>query len=418
MNERRNPESEQRQRCAAADRKTNWLGVSFGVGLGVLAAYHMFKLPPVLPLMLERYSYDRLTAGGFMSIYAAAGLLASALIGVMLQRRGLRPFLPAAAGLFIAGSLIAIAVPEQGPLVLLGRGLEGLAFAVFAVAGPMIAIGSANARHIPIATALCAAWIPLGQIIALGLAHPIVTAALWRPLWWIGIGATVVFATAAWRWTRTPRATLGNDVPARQRFRAVSPMRRWALLLAAGIFTLWSTQIFAMFTWLPQYLVEERGLDAAGAILPYGIPALLILIFNLVGGVMLRAGLPLAPLMALGLALQALIWFLLPLLGGTAAGVAALVAFGIGAGVTPTCLFAAPGAILGQGRSAGTAFGIIMTGRSLGVLIGPILLPPALIALGAWANIGPLFGGIALVAMLGALALGALMARLNRAAIV
>lgn len=390
--------------------QTNWARVLLGVGLGALAAYHQFKLPPVQPLLLDLYGYDRMVAGGFMSIYAAVGLLVSAALGVGLQKRGMRPFVAAAAGLFVLGSVITLSAPQWGLLVLLARGLEGFAFAVMAVAAPVIAMGNAAPRHMAFAMAIFATWIPAGQLIAIGLARPIVEAEMWRPLWWIGIAATAVVTGAAWRALGAPSAKRAESQPVR--LATATPLQRRALLVTAAVFTLWSTEIFVMLTWLPQYLVEARGLDAAGAVLPYGIPVLLILIFNLVGGPLLRWGLPLAPLLATGLALQGVVWLLLPHLGSTAAGVAALIVFGIGGGITPTCLFAAPAAILGHRNAGGAAFGIIMTGRNVGVLIGPILLPPVLLATGGWNAIGPVFGGIALVAALGALGLHAMLQRI------
>jgi hypothetical protein len=48
--------------------ETDWAGIAFGVSLASLAAYQQFKLPPVLPLLLEHYGYDRALAGSFMSI--------------------------------------------------------------------------------------------------------------------------------------------------------------------------------------------------------------------------------------------------------------------------------------------------------------------------------------------------------------
>jgi len=59
-------------------RQTSWFGVALGLGLGTLAAYHLFKLPPALPILLELYDYGMVTAGGFMSVYAIIGLLTSA----------------------------------------------------------------------------------------------------------------------------------------------------------------------------------------------------------------------------------------------------------------------------------------------------------------------------------------------------
>jgi predicted MFS family arabinose efflux permease len=402
--------------AAPGETPTSWLGVALGLSLGALAAYHFFKLPPVLPFLLQQYDYGLFAAGAFMSIYAAVGLATSVLLGSRLQRYGMPPFLLAAALFLILGSIITLSAPENIALMLVARGVEGLGFAVLAIAGPVLASASASHRHKTIAIAIIAAWIPLGQLIALAVAHPFAGSGDWRPIWWVGIGLTVIIIALAWRTgaRHVPRrrgVTDGGPAPLRD----FSRHKRLTLVLVAAIFTLWSTEMFAMLTWLPQYLVEDRGLGAQAAILVYGLPALLVLIFNLAGGYLLRAGVPLAPLLAFSLVLQAVVWFLLPHLDGALYGLAGLVVFGIGAGMTPTCLFAAPGVILGPANAGGSAFGIIMTGRSTGVLLGPILLPPILLALGAWGAVGPIFGGISLAAALAALGLGVMLARGGRA---
>lgn len=406
--------------AAPGDKPTSWFGVALGLGLGALAAYHMFKLPPVLPFLLQQYDYGLFVAGTFMSIYAAIGLAASALLGSRLQRYGMPPFLLAAALLFILGSVLTLSAPGSIALMLVARGLEGLGFAVLAIAAPVLAIASASHHHKTIAVAIIATWIPLGQLIALAVAHIFTGSAgqhatetiAWRPIWWIGIGLTIFIAALAWRASthhvpRRRNADSGGPAPLSD----FSRHKRLTLILAAAIFTLWSTEMFAMLTWLPQYLVEDRGLGAQAAILVYGLPALLVLIFNLVGGYLLRAGVPLAPLLAFSLMLQAVVWFLLPNLDSALLGLIGLVVFGIGGGITPTCLFAAPNVILGPANAGGSAFGIIMTGRSTGVLLGPILLPPVLLAFGAWQSVGPVFGGISLAAALAALGLGVMLAR-------
>jgi len=395
-----------------AEPPTSWFGVALGLGLGGLAAYHLFKLPPVLPILLKQYDYGLFAAGSFMSIYAAIGLATSALLGTRLQRHGMPPFLLAAALLFIAGSVLTLAVPDTIPAMLVARGLEGLGFAILAVAAPVLATASASSRHKTIAIALFAAWIPLGQLIAMAVAHPFAERAAWRPVWWAGIALTVIVIAFGWRAAkrhapRRDKKDSGGPAP----LSAFPKADRLALVLVAATFMLWSTEIFVMLTWLPQYLVEARGLGAEDTILAYAVPSVLVLIFNIVGGFILRAGVPLAPLLAISLAFQAAVWLALPYLGGSALGLAGLVVFGITAGITPTCLFAAPALILGAANAGGSAFGIVMTGRNIGVLVGPVLLPPVLLAMGAWQGIGPVFGAITLAAALSAILLGVMLAR-------
>src|SRR3546814_16594591 len=51
------------------------------------------------------------------------------------------------------------------PTLFRARGLEGLGFAICAIAGPAIAAQSASPRDLPLVTGLLAGWIPIGQIV-------------------------------------------------------------------------------------------------------------------------------------------------------------------------------------------------------------------------------------------------------------
>ena len=168
---------------------SNWTAVSFGLGLAVLAAFQQFKLPPVLPEMLDRYGYEPLMAAGFMSVFAVFGLLFSVKIGGLLEQGGLYPAIHIAAGLFAAGCALALIWPGHGWVVLGARALESAAFMILAVIGPTMCTRNAAQHHLPIAAALVATWIPLGGLIANGLALLAPTAETWRFLWWSGIAA-------------------------------------------------------------------------------------------------------------------------------------------------------------------------------------------------------------------------------------
>jgi hypothetical protein len=93
------------------------------------------------------------------------------------------------------------------------------------------------------------------------------------------------------------------------------------------------------------------------------------------------------------------IWWLVPVTGGGLAGALSLTAYGLASGVCPACLFAMPGVIVGRGRAAAPALGILMTGRNLGVLAGPMLLGQAFKLTGAWDLAAPIFGTVTTLAL-------------------
>ena len=376
--------------------RTNWTGVLFGLSLSFLAAFQLFKLPPVLPMLLEVYRYERTLAGAFMSVYALAGLSLSVPIGRLLERQGpARPVL-AALAFMVGGNLLVLLWPGQGLLVLGARTLEGVAFAVLAIAGPALANREASPRDLPMIIGLTATWIPAGQLAASLMAPASLAFGAWQALWIVALGASVLLGAWTVGLSRSGRVQLGPPVrgsPTATASRSFEGRMPVDLLLAAAVFMLWSCQLFAYMTWLPQYLVEVHGLTVSRALAGYMLPVAVLLVFNVITGVLLRAGVALGPLMAAALAAQAAVWWLHPSIGSGWGGIAALAVYGIGAGITPTCLFALPSAIAGARRAA-PAFGVLMTGRNLGVLVGPVLLAQAFEVTGSWRVSSPIFGSL------------------------
>jgi MFS family permease len=353
------------QARAKPRESTDWSRVAFGVSLGAYAAYQQFKLPPILPDFLARYPHSPVTAAGFMSVYALVGLIASHAIGRRLDRN-MGIGVAALIGLTVTGITLALAAPQSAGVMLLSRGLEGLAFAVAAIAGPAIAAAAAKPRDLPVVTGLLAGWIPIGQI---GAALAALALHDWHWLWIVGLLLGLPLGGWAWFLLREARNGAGTARPA-----VLHPdaWQRKQLILAGTIFLLWSGQYFAFMTWLTQYLTSVLALGATASVLAYLVPVVVLLGFNLLTGWALRHGLPLIPAMIAALIAQALVWFAQPWLYG-GPGLIGLIVYGIGAGVVPTCLFQTPHAIA-RGTAGASFFGIVMTGRNIGVFMGPLLL--------------------------------------------
>ena len=396
---------------------TNWTAVGFGLALASLAAYQMFKLPPVLPVMLGAYGYDRVIAGAFMSIFAIAGITLSLRVGNGLRAHGPWPYLIAAAALFLLGEAIALMVPENAAAMLVARGFEGVGYTICAIAGPLIANLNASPRQLPLVIGLTATWVPVGQLIASLISLPVVALDQWRPLWWVGIGLTL--ALGLWGLVihrdaarhpllgRERLAPAGRGEPSDRP--AERLIERRALIVTAAVFGIWSGQYIGYMTWLPAFLVESYGFAPTAAVFAYMTPTALVLALCLVTGALLRAGAPLIPLMIGSMAVQASLWLAIPATGSGWLGAASLIVYGISSGITPVCLFALPSAIMGGERVDGRAFGIVMTGRNLGILAGPIVLAQAVALSADWSLVWPLYGGATVIAAMGTVYLGRLL---------
>ncbi|HEV8390411.1 MAG TPA: MFS transporter [Dongiaceae bacterium] len=326
-------------------------------------AYQQFKLPPILPDLLRAHPHDPAVAAGFMSVYALIGLMVSQPLGRWLQGNGRLGRGLAIAGLVTAlGGGLALLWPDSAILFLAGRGLEGLGFAVCAIAGPAIAAQAAAPRDLPLVTGLLAGWIPMGQIVGALVAAQFPD---WRILWWLGI----VLALGLVLLGRRSAAALTRKATAED---VLSSRQKKLLWLGGSVFTLWSGQYFAFMTWLTSYLEIRYGLSLRESVGAYLLPVVVLLGFNILTGWALGKGMPLLRTLILGLASQALVWIAAPFAEGWA-GIALLLLYGIGAGIVPTCLFQVPHRIVGGTARAG-AFGIVMAARNIGVFFGPLIL--------------------------------------------
>ena len=357
---------------------TNWTGVSYGIVLGFVAAYFQFKIPPVLPILLNDHNYDKFIAGGFMSIFAIAGMIISVSIGKQITKHGAIKYLGGAFILLMTGSILGLLAPESGTVMLLSRMIEGFGAAVLAVCMPAFANMNAGPRHLPIIIALQATWIPVGQLIANLIAQPAVAIGEWQPVWWTGIFATIAIGTWTLFLIRSNRVDFGSQVEELKnsetiKIQPIKKEEKKKLYLASVLFFLWQAQFMAYFTWLPVYLVDVRDFTADDAVMINQIPVIILLLFALITGLILKSGVGVFPLLVSSLTLQAVSWFLIPIADNLFIGTLSLVAWGIAAGITPTCLWSLPSVLLGGHRADTQAFALVLTGRYLGILAGPLI---------------------------------------------
>ncbi len=379
-----------------------------GLALAVLAAFQMLKLAPALPLMITAYDYSYILAGAMVSIFAAVGLVLTPPLGGLMERW---PGLVLGSGFaaLAVGNVVVLAWADLNGVALAGRGLEGVGYAIFALAGTVIVNRSAGPQHLSIVAGMIGSWVPIGQIVALAIAWPFLDAGLWRPIWWASLVLTGL--VALWLWARR-RATLPLIAVARSSPAQTRPSgHEWRiLLLAAGVFGLWSGQYLAFMTWLPKNLVSGHGLGADTAALINLVPVVGVLLMCLATGFLLRAGLSFTGLFFGATAIQAPIWLFADSLGH-GIGLAAIAAYGLACGVSPVCLFAVPARLLGGDRVNPGAFAPIMSGRNLGILAAPVMLGALISGDDDWTIVWPVFAAITAAAALGALLIGLTLAR-------
>lgn len=254
---------------------------------GVSVSMSLGKLPIVLPLLRDEFGLSLAGAGWLVAMFNTVAMCTGLVVGAVAGRIGALYLCVASMTLGLAAGTLALLV-DSVPVLLASRVVEGLAFiAVTASAPALVSVASAPTQR-RFAMALWSTHLPIGACLCLVVAPAVLAHAGWRAFWLVvlavGVAATVGVALQrdAYAAARETSADVLGDVRGLLR-----EAPAWWLSLALACFAL---QFFAIVTWMPTWLRDERGFgDATIAALTTGVIAVNVP-GNLLGGMLLQRG--------------------------------------------------------------------------------------------------------------------------------
>jgi predicted MFS family arabinose efflux permease len=357
----------------------------------VAAPLNQFKVPPLMPVLMEAFRLDLSQAGLLMSVFAFTGLILALPAGIILQKLGAKVAGLIAVGCLVAGSTWG-ALSNSAGLLLASRILEGVGMGLIAVVGPAsIALWFPREKQ-GMPMGIWATWVPVGSVIMYNLAPVLEASAGWQAVWWVGAGFALVAFILYWLFMRLPPSLGGGQTPEQagpmneappQLGKALANRSIWLLALQFGCFNL----VFIAFaTFLPTFLSEERAYSLSQAAFIASLSTIVVLgSAPLAGWLSDRTGsrrlifavpfLLVAGMMTLPFHLSG--W---PLY-------AFMILLGAITGAVPTATFAAAPQVMGNPQLAGIGLAVVSVGQNLGMVIGPILFGRLVESLG-WAAAG------------------------------
>ena len=383
-----------------------WIVVVAGIG----AAAHVGKLPPAIAALQATLNLSLLQAGFLLSMVQLAGMSMGLLLGLVVDRIGLRRSMLIGLGLLAAASAAGAGARTATPLLVL-RAVEGLGFMLVALSGPAQLRRLLPAARLTHWMAIWSVYMPVGTALVLLGGPLVIGAALRWPLWWGLIAAlTVVMMLGVWRGVPPdsafpPLQPHGGGPAFAARLRAaLGAPGPWLLALTFGVY---AAQWMALIGFLPS-IYQQAGIHGAllGA-LTAGV-ALVNIIGNLSAGVLLQRGLRALPLMGAGFAMMALgAWLAFADHGGAAAlrygGALLFSSFG---GVVPGALFALAPLLAPTPALLAPTVGWMMQGSAIGQFVGPPVVAWLAGQVGGWqwtwaATGSCCLAGVALAALIG-----------------
>jgi predicted MFS family arabinose efflux permease len=390
---------------ADAASRYAWVVVIVTLLAGLAAPLNQFKVPPVMPVLMDQFHLDLTTAGLLMSIFAITGLVLALPAGLLLHRWG-----PRVIGLWALGTMLAGAVlgslAEGIALLLLSRLIEGVGMGLIAVVGPAVITMWFPPKKRGLPMGIWVTWVPLGSLIIYNAAPLINDLFNWRMVWWSIAGATLlvllvflVFFREAPAGTGESAGAEGADKSHVTLWEALQQRDIWLLALVFACYNFVVIGVIA--TYYPTFLKTIQHVNLGEASFVTSIKmGITIILAPLVGWLNDRVASPKKIIMFSLAALM--VWMIFPFnLSGWQVS-ALMVLLGVFAAGLATTSFASVPAVTGPGMPVGITIAVLMIGQNLGQLLGPVFFG-GLVERYGWASAG--YG------MIGVLAAGLAAAR-------
>jgi len=355
-------------------RRTPWELVGLLVAAGIVAAFHVGKMPPALPSIRAELGATLGQAGWLLStvnLISAAGGMAIALTA---DRLGHRRLVILGTALSFAASLLA-AFATGVEILLVSRFFEGLGFIAVVVAIPSLLLRIARADDQRLAMALWTTYMPAGAGAMMLISALVLPGTSWRTAWVVAAGASglmlVILLLRA-----LPRAELDAQTVARRPVlhemgEVASSGGPLAIALCFGAY---SCCWFAVVGFLPTLQIERLHLTTSTAAIVTALVTIVNVGGNLASGWLLRHGVARVTLIvgasvsmafcAAGIFTEGLPDLSRLLLAGLYSAVI---------GVVPGALFTAIPVHAPRPPLVGAATGLLMQGSNIGALLGPPL---------------------------------------------
>jgi len=381
---------------------------------GVVAALHVGKLPPAIPVLRDALGLTLVQAGFLLSLVQLAGMTVGVIFGVLADTLGgIRSM---TLGLVLLAIVSALGGLAQGaaPLMLL-RAVEGFGFLLVVLPAPGLVRRFVEPKRVSRMMGLWGAYMPLATALALLLGPVAIAAIGWRGWWWAL--AALSAAMAIWLRQAVPaqaaRVAAAPASPGLTRLRqTLASPGPW---LVAVSFAMYSGQWLAVVGFLPSIYVQSGIAGTAAGVLTAAVAAV-NMAGNIGSGRLLQRGVAPSRLLAIGFATMGL-GATATFAGSADAGLAPALRYaavllfsGVG-GLIPATLFALAVRLAPSEGTMSTTVGWVQQWSALGQFAGPPLVAAVASATGGWQWTWVATGTCSLVGLLLTAVLGRLSAR-------
>jgi MFS family permease len=374
------------KREEGARASTDWGGVFLLFGAGVVAAFHVGKVPPVLPLLRIELGLSLVMGGWLLSAISLLGAFTAPAAGAISDWLGHRRMMLFGLTCLALGSLVGSFAPTTA-LLLGARFLEGIGYIWIVISAPGLILRITRSSDERIAFGIWGSFLPAGASTMMVLAPFLVDLFGWRGLWQVNALVPFTFAILL------ALATRGLDSQVARRRNPLKNLIKdiWLTvrtpgpLLLALCFAAYAFQFTVVTGFLPTMLFEEHGVTQTRAAILSALVVAMNVPGNLFGGWLLQKGIKRWHLVAVANLISGLCC-----LGIYKTGISlpsmfllCLVFSGVG-GMFPAAALHGAAVNAPTPELVATSQGLLLQGAQLGLLTGPPVVAAVVVRTGHW----------------------------------
>ncbi|MCF6248087.1 MAG: MFS transporter [Desulfobacula sp.] len=383
--------------------KTPWALVFILFGAGILSAFQVGKVPPVLSDIRSDLGVSLFHAGWILSVFNFTGLLLGTCTGIIADTIGHRRLMLTGFVLQIAGCILgSYALSFYG---LLGaRFLEGAGFLSVIISTPTLIFKLVQSKDMKVALSVWSCYLPAGAALMMVFVPMILTFSTWRGLWQLNAFILAVFAVILFKKTKDIKFTNNKStkIEPRKMFKDIFRTTTSAgPFLLAFIFITYSLQWLCVMGFLPTLMIEKFGFSKSLASLLTAVMVAVNIFGNLAGGRLLN----------MGVRRWKLIAFASFIMGSCAIAIysdtpsfainyAGCIVFSIFGGLIPASILGGVPLYAPSKRLIGTTNGLVIQGGQSGQVLGPPILAFLVSYTGTWSSGAWLLGSVAILGII------------------
>ena len=362
------------------------------IAAGMVAALHIGKMPPAIPVLRDALGVSLVEAGFLLSMVQMAGMLTGVFIGLAADGFGLRRSM-LLGQLTLALASLAGAWATQPVELLVLRAVEGFGFLLVVLPVPSLIRQLVPPSKLALHLGLWGTYMATGTALVLAGGPAVMRMVGWQGLW-VTL-ALVSVAVALWLVRRVPsdrvrRAAAASAaapaVPAQWSARLRDTLTSWGPWRVAITFAMYSSQWLAVIGFLPS-IYAQAGLSGQVAGLLTAFACLVNVTGNVAAGRLLHRGVCARHLLYVGFVAMALTAFVAfsPLTAeAPIARYLAVVVFSAVGGLIPATLFALAVHVAPNEHTVSTTVGWMQQCSSTGQFLGPPLVAWVAGVAGGW----------------------------------